>query len=531
MDLNLTRGMLEDLADVHWNLGPAELYEAVIRHGEGQLAAHGPLVTRTGQYTGRSPKDKFVVLDGETDEKVWWDGGEARKFTTAQFAALRDRQREYLKGQSVYVQDCYAGADATHRLPVRIVTQRAWHSLFARNMFLQEPDAEALAKFAPEFTVVHTPGMKADPERDGTRSEVFVVLNFAERTILIGGTEYAGEIKKSIFTTMNYLLPLKGVLGMHCSANVGPDGDSALFFGLSGTGKTTLSADPERALIGDDEHGWSDDGIFNFEGGCYAKVINLSAVAEPQIYATTRKFGTILENVVFAGGSRDLDLDDGTHTQNTRASYPLEHIPNVVESGCGGHPKNVILLTCDAFGVMPPIARLTPEQAMYHFISGYTAKVAGTERGVTEPSATFSACFGAPFMPLHPAVYAELLGAYMAKHGSTCWLVNTGWSGGPYGAGERMAIQHSRALLRAALSGALNDAQTRTDSVFGFAVPTACPEVPGEILDPRSTWGDAGDYDQKAAALAEMFQKNFEQFASGTGPEICAAGPRPAQVH
>lgn len=530
MDLKLTTTTLPHLKDVHRNLSAAELYEEIVCKREGRVAHQGPVVTCTGQYTGRSPKDKFIVVDDATESQVWWDGGEAHKFTDDQFEALRARQEAFLQGKSVYVQDCYAGADATHRLPVRIVTQHAWHSLFARNMFIQGPDDATTEDFTPEFAVIHTPGFKADPDRDGTRSEAFVVLNFAKRTVLIGGTEYAGEIKKSIFTTLNYLLPLKGVLGMHCSANIGADGDSALFFGLSGTGKTTLSADPERALIGDDEHGWSDKGIFNFEGGCYAKVINLSAEAEPQIYATTQMFGTILENVAFQEGTRHLNLNDASFTQNTRASYPLESIPNVVKSGCGGHPKNVILLTCDAFGVMPPIARLTPEQAMYHFISGYTAKVAGTERGVTEPKATFSACFGAPFMPLHPAVYAKLLGENMSTHGATCWLVNTGWSGGPYGEGERMAIQYSRALLRAALGGELADVATKPDPVFGFEVPAECPGVPSEILNPRSTWASPEAYDEKASALAEMFQQNFEQFAEGSTPEIGAAGPKVVQT-
>jgi phosphoenolpyruvate carboxykinase (ATP) len=529
MDLKLPSTVLPNLKDIHWNLSPAELYEEIVRKDEGRVAHQGPIVAYTGQYTGRSPKDKFVVVDDDTQQQVWWDGGECHQFTAEQYEHLRMRQEAYLQGRSVYVQDCYAGADPTHRLPVRIVTQTAWHSLFAHNMFIQEPDEAKLADFEPGFTVIHTPGFKADPERDGTRSEVFVVLNFAKRTVLIGGSSYAGEIKKSIFTTLNYLLPLKGVLGMHCSANIGADGDSALFFGLSGTGKTTLSTDPERQLIGDDEHGWSDDGIFNFEGGCYAKVINLSPAAEPQIFATTKMFGTILENVAFQVGSRHLNLDDASFTENTRASYPLSSIPNIVEAGRGGHPNNVILLTCDAFGVLPPIARLTPEQAMYHFISGYTAKVAGTERGITEPKAAFSACFGAPFMPLHPAVYGKLLGEHMATHGSTCWLVNTGWTGGAYGEGSRMAIGHSRALLRAALGGDLDGVETRADPVFGFAVPTSCPGVPNDVLDPRGTWSDASAYDEKAAQLAEMFQKNFGRFAAGASAEICAAGPRVAQ--
>ena len=530
MDLTLPTTALRHLNGAHWNLSVPELYEEIIRRGEGRVAHQGPVVTNTGEYTGRSPNDKYIVLDGVTDENVWWDGGEAHKFTQEQFDRLLARQMAYLQGQDVFIQDCYAGADDKHRLAVRVVTQNAWHALFAHNMFIQEKDESKLASFEPEFTVIHTPNLLADPEIDGTRSEVFIVLNFARKLVLIGGSKYAGEIKKSIFTTLNYLLPQKGVLGMHCSANVGPEGDSALFFGLSGTGKTTLSADNQRALVGDDEHGWSEDGIFNFEGGCYAKVIRLSEEAEPEIYAQTKNFGTILENVVFEGDTRHLDLDDATFTQNTRASYPLDNVPNVVESGCAGHPKNVVLLTCDAFGVMPPISRLTPEQAMYHFISGYTAKVAGTERGVTEPKAAFSACFGAPFMPLHPAEYAKLLGQQMDAHESTCWLLNTGWSGGPYGEGSRMAIQHSRALLHAALDGSLADVEFREDPTFGFAVPTTCPGVPTEVLDPRTTWADTGAYDAKAAALAEMFQRNFERFAAGTATEVCEAGPRIAQV-
>ncbi len=526
MDLSSPTTGLQHLQGAHWNLSVPELYEEIVRRKEGRIAFRGPIVTNTGEYTGRSPHDKYIVLDGVTDENVWWDGGEARRFTPAQFDRLLARQQAYLQGRDVFVQDCHAGADPKHKLAVRVITQNAWHALFARNMFIQEDDAAKLAEFAPDFTIVHTPDFLADPETDGTRSEVFIVLNFARRMILIGGSKYAGEIKKSIFTTLNYLLPLKGVLGMHCSANVGADGDSALFFGLSGTGKTTLSADSERALIGDDEHGWSEDGIFNFEGGCYAKVIRLSPEAEPEIYAQTQNFGTILENVVFAEGTRHLDLDDATFTQNTRASYPLGNVPGVVADGRGGHPKNVVLLTCDAFGVMPPIARLTPAQAMYHFISGYTAKVAGTERGVTEPKAAFSACFGAPFMPLHPAEYAKLLGQQTSAHESTCWLVNTGWSGGPYGEGERMAIQHSRALLRAALDGQLADVEFREDPTFGFDVPTSCPGVPSEILDPRATWSDPAAYDDRAAGLAEMFQQNFERFASGTTADVRAAGPR-----
>ena len=526
MDLNLPAVTLSRLASVHFNLPVPQLYEAIVRDGEGILADQGPVITRTGEYTGRSPQDKYVVVTSDTEQNVWWEGGECRKLTEAQFDHLLARQEAYLQGQSVYVRDCYAGADTRHRMPVRIVTQRAWHNLFATNMFLPENDPAKQAAFQPEFTVIHTPEFKAIPALDGTRSEVFVVIHFGKRTVLIGGTSYAGEIKKSIFTVLNYLLPLEGILGMHCSANVGPSGDAALFFGLSGTGKTTLSADSERALIGDDEHGWSDDGIYNFEGGCYAKLIRLSPTAEPEIYATTRMYGTILENVVFDARTRVLDLDDATYTENTRGSYPLSSIPNVQPDGQAGHPKNVIMLTCDAFGVLPPIARLNANQAMYHFISGYTAKVAGTERGITEPKATFSACFGAPFMPLHPAKYATLLGERMAQHKAECWLVNTGWSGGPYGVGARMKIEYSRALLRAALDGSLQEVETRTDPVFGFEVPTSCPGVPAGILDPRATWKDPSAFDEKAAHLAEMFQQNFGAFAEGSPAEVVAAGPK-----
>ncbi len=516
---------LSHLGAVHYGCSPAHLYEAAICKGEGHLAEQGPFVTRTGVYTGRSPKDKFVVADAETEGRVWWDGGECRRMTREAFDRLLARQQAYLQGREVYVQDCYAGADPTLRLPVRVVTEQAWHSLFAHNMFIAAEGA-SLDEFAPQFALVHTPGLKANPDMDQTRSEVFVAIDFGQRLVLIGGTSYAGEIKKSVFTVLNYLLPLEGVLGMHCSANVGANGDTALFFGLSGTGKTTLSTDPDRALIGDDEHGWGDGGVFNFEGGCYAKVIRLSREAEPQIYDTTRMFGTILENVVFREGSRSLDLDDASLTENTRASYPLSSIPNTVEDSRGGHPKNVIMLTCDAFGVLPPIARLTTEQAMYHFISGYTAKVAGTERGVDEPKATFSACFGAPFMPLHPAEYAKLLGEKMVAHGTACWLVNTGWSGGPYGTGSRMPIHYSRALLTAALTGKLGATKTRTDPIFGFAVPVSCPGVPAEILDPRATWSDRDAYDRKAASLADMFRKNFERFVDQAPAEVAIAGPQ-----
>ncbi|MGE0191096.1 MAG: phosphoenolpyruvate carboxykinase (ATP) [Planctomycetota bacterium] len=524
MELELPVGALKNLAAVHHHPGRSVLVEHAVCRGEAQLANAGPLVATTGEYTGRSPKDKYVVADDTTRDVIWWDGGEAHRFAPEQLEALQRRQAAYLQGREVYVRDVYAGADTAHRLAVRVITEQAWHSLFVDNMFRPVPESER-ASFEPQFTIVHTPGMKAVPEVDGTRSEVYVALDFTRGMAVIGGSSYAGEIKKSVFTALNYLLPRRGVMGMHCSANTGKDGRTALFFGLSGTGKTTLSADPARALVGDDEHGWSDNGIFNFEGGCYAKVIRLSPAAEPEIYATTRRYGTILENVVMDPLTREIDLDDDSLTQNTRASYPLDAIPGVVPGGCGEHPSDIVFLTCDAFGIMPPIARLSPEQAMYHFISGYTAKVAGTERCVTEPKAAFSACFGAPFMPLHPGVYAKLLGEKIAQHGSRCWLVNTGWSGGPYGAGSRMPIAWSRALLAAALGDRLDDLATVRDPWFGFEVPTSCPGVPADVLQPRGTWTDGNAYDEKAAALVEMFRKNFQRFEAGVTQPIRNAGP------
>ena len=526
MELKQNNLTLRGLTRIARNLSVAELYEEAIRAGEGALVKGGAFATLTGKYTGRSAKDKFVVCDEVTQDQIWWDGG-AHRMDRGDFDRLRARQESFLQGRSVFVLDCYAGRDPKHQIRVRVVTQHAWHSLFAHNMFVEIPAAElpAMEDFQPDFTVIHTPDLKADPALDRTKSEAFVALDFSQRIVAIGGTSYAGEIKKSIFTVLNYYLPQAGVMGMHCSANTGPEGDSALFFGLSGTGKTTLSADASRGLIGDDEHGWGDEGVFNFEGGCYAKVINLSAEAEPEIYATTHTYGTILENVVVRE-DRSLDLDDDRHTQNTRASYPIDQIPNVVQSGAAGHPKNVIFLTCDAFGVLPPIAKLSPAQAMYHFVSGYTAKVAGTERGVTEPQATFSSCFGAPFMPLHPGVYAQLLGEKVAAHGANCWLVNTGWSGGPYGTGERMPIRYSRAIIHAALDGELEGVETTVDPVFGFGIPASVPGVPSEILIPKNTWADADSYDEKANRLAEMFVRNFESFSAGMSPEVIAAAPK-----
>jgi len=509
---------------VYWNLPVPILYEEAVRRGEGLIARMGPLVVRTGHHTGRSPNDKFIVREPSSQDSIWW-GDVNRPFDPDRFDRIHARALAYLQQRDVFVQDCFAGADPQYRLPVRIITEYAWHSLFARNMFLS-PQPEQYADFVPEFTVIDTPRLHADPTRDGTNSEVYILVHFGQKLVLIGGTSYAGEIKKSVFTILNYLLPLKQVLSMHCSANVGEDGDVALFFGLSGTGKTTLSADPRRHLIGDDEHGWSDQGIFNFEGGCYAKVIRLSAEAEPEIYQTTRRFGTILENVVIDPETRQIDLDDDRFTENTRGSYPITHIPNVVPSGVAGHPTNVVFLTADAFGVMPPIAKLTPQQTMYHFLAGYTAKVAGTEKGIVEPQATFSTCFGAPFMALHPTVYARLLGEKIEKHQVKCWLVNTGWTGGPYGVGQRMKIAYTRAMVNAALNGDLDDVGFEPDPIFGVYVPTTCPNVPAEVLKPRNTWADKAAYDRQARKLAHMFADNFRQFEDMVTDDVRAAGPR-----
>jgi len=508
---------------VHWNHNTALLYEDAVKNNEGHIVHQGPLIVRTGLHTGRAAKDKFIVEEPTSRDCIWW--GEANRPVQPQiFENMFRRLQAYLQDRDVWVQDCFAGADPRYRLPVRVITVRAWHSLFARTMFIQATDDE-LARHVPEFTVIHCPTFQAIPEVDGTNSEAFILLNLRRKLVLIGGTSYAGEIKKSIFSVLNYLLPQQKVLSMHCSANIGEHDDVAIFFGLSGTGKTTLSADPARRLIGDDEHGWSDDGVFNFEGGCYAKVIRLSPESEPEIYQTTRRFGTILENVAYDPVTRKLDLADDGLTENTRAAYPLDHIPGTVPERRAGHPKNIVMLTADAFGVLPPIARLTPEQAMYHFMSGYTAKVAGTEAGITEPSATFSACFGAPFMMLPPSQYAELLAEKIRRHRSECWLVNTGWTGGPYGVGHRMPIEHTRALLNSALDGTLTEVEYREDPVFGLSVPTTCPGVPAEILDPRGTWNDGESYDRAAADLARRFHTNFEQFADEVTEEVRNAGP------
>ncbi|HYD32740.1 MAG TPA: phosphoenolpyruvate carboxykinase [Azospirillaceae bacterium] len=513
---------LANLKAAHWNLSVPALYEQALRRGEVVLSKGGAIVALTGSHTGRSPNDKFTVKDETTEKDVWW-GNVNRPFTPEAFDRMHGRVAAYLQGRDVFVQDLYAGADPEYRLPVRIITQHAWHNLFAQNMFIR-PAHQDRKEFEPAFTVIQVPDLKADPERDGTRSDVFVLVNFTKRLVLIGGTSYAGEIKKSIFGVMNYILPAKGVLPMHCSANVGAKGDAAVFFGLSGTGKTTLSADGSRTLIGDDEHGWSETSVFNFEGGCYAKVIRLDPKAEPEIYATTKRFGTVLENVVMDPTTGELDLDDDRYTENTRASYPLEFIPNVSETGIGPAPANIIMLTADAFGVLPPISKLTPDQAMYHFLSGYTARVAGTEKGVSEPQATFSTCFGAPFMPRHPSVYAKLLGEKIAKHGANCWLVNTGWSGGAYGTGSRMKIAYTRALIRAALEGDLASSSHSQDPNFGLYVPESCPEVPSEVLQPKNTWKDKKAYDETAREVARRFSANFEQFADQVDDKVKAAG-------
>jgi len=507
---------------VHRNLSTPELVEQALARGEGQLASNGALLVSTGERTGRSPNDRFVVDSPDVHDEIWW-GKVNVPISEAHFDKLYGKVKAHLAKSDQFVFDGFAGADKTYRLPVRVITVKAWHSLFARTLFVR-PTAEELAHHTPEFTVINAGELLANPAEDGTRTGVFVIVSFARRTVIIGGTQYGGEIKKSIFSVMNYLLPHRGVFPMHCSANIGKGGDTALFFGLSGTGKTTLSADPNRRLIGDDEHGWSDTGVFNFEGGCYAKVIKLSKEAEPQIYNAI-KFGSIVENVV-VDGKRVPDYDDGSITENTRTTYPVEHIDNCVIPGVGGHPDNVMFLTADAFGVLPPIARLTPAQAMFHFISGYTAKLAGTEAGVTEPTATFSACFGAPFLPLHPTRYAKMLGEKMETHGTDVWLVNTGWSGGAYGEGKRMSIHHTRALITAALSGELAKVEYQNDPVFGLAVPKSCPGVPAEVLMPRNTWKDKAAYDAKAKHLAQLFVKNFETYKSEASPDVVAAAPK-----
>jgi len=500
-----------------------KLVEAAIRNGEGVLSSRGALVSETGKRTGRSPKDKFTVKDAITENKVDW-GSVNLSFSPEKFDALYDRVLEYLQDKQVYVQDLFCGADPRYQLPIQVISEYAWHSLFVHQLFIR-PTAEELKTHKPHFTIVSAPGFLADPKRDGTNSEVFVIVNFTRRIVIIGGTQYAGEMKKSIFGVMNFLLPDRNVFPMHCSANIGDDGVTALFFGLSGTGKTTLSADPTRRLIGDDEHGWSEDGVFNFEGGCYAKCIKLSEQNEPQIW-NALDFGSVLENVVLDPVTGVPDYDDDSRTENTRAAYPVEHIENAVIPGFGGHPKNVVFLTADAFGVLPPVSKLTPEQAMFHFMSGYTAKVAGTEAGVTEPQATFSTCFGAPFMPLAPKVYAEMLGRRLREHNAQCWLVNTGWQGGPYGIGKRMSLPYTRAMVNALVEGRLNDVGFEIEPAFGLSIPRSVPGVPSDLLKPRNSWKDAKAYDKAAADLSARFEKNFEQFDAPR--EIKEAGPRPA---
>jgi len=517
---------LSNVKNAYWNLSAPQLYAESLARGEGMLAQGGALVTVTGAHTGRSPHDRFVVEEASTQDDIWW-GNVNVAISEENFERLLDKMLGHLQGRDVFVQDCYAGADETYRLPVRVVTEKAWHNLFARNMFIQ-PDDKELPGFKPAWTVLQAPSLEADPAKDGTTSGTFIVVNIARQLVLVGGSGYAGEIKKSIFSVMNYLLPPRDVLPMHCSANIGPEGNSAIFFGLSGTGKTTLSADSARTLIGDDEHGWGPNGIFNFEGGCYAKTINLTREAEPEIFETTGTFGSIIENVVMDPDSRELDFFDTTLTENGRVSYPIEMIANASESGQGGHPANIMMLTCDAFGVLPPISQLTPDQAMYHFLSGYTAKVAGTERGLKEPQATFSTCFGAPFMPRHPTVYAKLLGEKMAKFGAKCWLVNTGWSGGGYGVGKRMEIQHTRAMVNAALDGQLAKGSFTPDPNFGVLVPDSCPDVPDDVLNPRNTWKDKDAYDKQAKELRQLFEDNFKQFENAVDDKVKAAAIKAA---
>ncbi|MAK62867.1 MAG: phosphoenolpyruvate carboxykinase (ATP) [Ponticaulis sp.] len=505
------------------NLTVPVLYQMAVERGEGEVAKHGPLVVKTGEHTGRSAKDKFMVRDASTEDAVWWDNN--KSITSDQFAALHKDMLDYAADKSLFAQDLKGGTDKTHAVKVRVITEFAWHGLFIQHLLVRPPMEERgfVTGIDPDFTIVDLPGFEADPERHGCRTKTVVALDFTRKLVLIGGTSYAGEMKKSVFSILNFLLPPKRVMPMHCSVNVGNQADSAIFFGLSGTGKTTLSADPNRMLIGDDEHGWSEHGLFNFEGGCYAKMIRLSKEAEPEIFATTQKFATVLENVVMDEKTRELDLDDATLAENSRGAYPISYIPNASISGHTVHPKNIIMLTADAFGVLPPIARMTSTEAMYQFLSGYTAKVAGTEKGVTEPEATFSTCFGAPFMPRHPTIYGDLLGDLIEQHGVTCWLVNTGWTGGPYGTGSRMPIKATRALLNAALDGSLKAAPMRKDPLFGFDVPTEVPGVDTAILDPRGTWSDGAAYDAQAAKLKTMFVENFEKFVPHVkDPELLA---------
>jgi phosphoenolpyruvate carboxykinase (ATP) len=517
-----------NLAGVHRNLSVAELYERAVQRGESQIAKDGPLVALTGQHTGRSASDKFIVRDAASDPHVWWDNNKAME--PQPFEALFQAMMAYAQGRELFAQDLFGGADPTHRLPVRVVTEFAWHSLFIQHLLI-EPTAGEREDFSPEFTIIDLPGFQADPAVHGSHSGTVIAVNFTRKLVLIGGTSYAGEMKKSVFTILNYLLPPKRVMPMHCSANVGRSGDCAIFFGLSGTGKTTLSADASRTLVGDDEHGWSENGVFNFEGGCYAKVIKLSPEAEPEIYSTTKRFGTVLENVVMDPVTRELDLDSARYTENTRAAYPINYIPNASPTGTAPHPKNVIMLTADAFGVLPPIAKLTPSQAMYHFLSGFTAKIAGTEKGLgNEPQPTFSTCFGAPFMPRHPSEYGNLLRDLIADHKADCWLVNTGWTSGAFGVGHRMPIKATRALLAAALDGTLAHVEMRVDPHFHFRVPVSVPGVDSRILNPRDTWSDPAAYDAQARKLVAMFRENFKKFESHVAPDVLQAAPHLAQA-
>jgi phosphoenolpyruvate carboxykinase (ATP) len=525
-DFGLKNHGITNARKVYWNLPTGALYEEAVFRGEGKVAHQGPLVVLTGKHTGRSAADKYIVREQKTEDHVWW-GEYNRPYNPENFNALLARMQAFFQGRDVFVQDLYAGADPENSLPIRVITERAFSSLFVRTMFIKPRTQDELKKHVPEFTIICAPTFQANPLVDMTRSETFIIANFSARLALIGGSLYGGEMKKTIFTVLNFLLPLEGIMSMHCSANIGPKGDTALFFGLSGTGKTTLSADPKRRLIGDDEHGWNDNGIFNVEGGCYAKVIRLSASAEPQIYSCTKRFGTIIENVVMDPLTRRLDLNDDRITENTRAVYPLEYIENSVPEKMGGHPKNVIFLTCDASGVMPPIAKLSPEQALYHFISGYTSKLAGTEMGLgIEPEITFSTCFGAPFMVHHPHDYAELLRSKIVRHGADCWLVNTGWTGGPFGIGKRISIQHTRTLLDNVLEGKLREMKFRKDPIFGFEVPVECEGVPQDILDPSNTWGDRDEYFRKYDALAARFIENFKLFAGECPDGVADAGPK-----
>lgn len=528
MEKELKKLGLDPKASIYWNSSSPVLYEHSLKTGIAQVSNKGALVVNTVPYTGRSPNDRFTVEESSTAKEIWW-GKVNKAFDSKDFSKLHKKVANYLNTKTLYAQEVYAGADYKYTLPVMVISESPWSSLFVKNMFIDQSKfkkEKKLKKFVAGFTVLHAPFFSAVPEIDKTNSEAFIIVNFAKKLVIIGGTKYGGEIKKSIFSVMNYLTNKKNVLGMHCSANIGQDGDTAIYFGLSGTGKTTLSTDPARPLIGDDEHGWSNNGVFNFEGGCYAKAIRLSHKDEPLIYEASAKFRAILENVVMDPITREVDFNDNTFAENTRSSYPLENLDNVIADSKGGHPKNIFFLSADAFGVLPPITRLTPEQAMYYFISGYTAKVAGTERGVTEPQATFSACFGDPFLPLHPSKYAEMLGDKIRKHKPSVWMINTGWSGGAYGVGSRIKLKYTRALLHAALSGELDNAEYVVDPIFGFEVPTEVSKVPSEILNPKNTWENKSDYTKTAKKLAKMFAKNFENFTDGTSEEINNAGPK-----